>query len=209
MITSDAPTTAQDDAPSAAQAPGSRGSLPGATPEPHDEGDQKPGPVSPVRKGKTWTLSPLAIAFVTSNAVLLAMAVYAIVSLGSIRAAVGYYMRGETLFFDAREKTFGTAVPGETVPVSFEMTNRGADPIRVLGCRAGCSCMVPRDLPYTLRPNERKTLNLTVRMPPRRDEARPPAKLGLPLTLFTSNRAQSRIELLVRGDLRDRPGGVP
>jgi len=156
---------------------------------------------------QSWRLSPAMIAFVSANATLIVAAVFALASFGSIRSAVGFFMRGETLLVDANEKSFGVAAPGRTLDVQFRLTNRGDDPIRILGCKTLCTCTVPRDLPYTLGPKESRDLNITVNTfgLVRNGE---PTDLYLPLTLFTTNRAQSRVGLAIRGEVREKPIGA-
>jgi len=144
------------------------------------------------------------IAFVSANAALIAAAVFALASFSSIKSAVGFYMRGETLLVDATEKSFGVAASGRTFDVSFRLTNRGDKPIRILGCKTICTCTVPHDLPYTLDPKESRDLNITVNTFGQVRDGQP-TDLYLPLTVFTSNRAQSRVGLAIRGEVREKP----
>ncbi len=154
--------------------------------------------VLPSRKCRV--LNPFAVILISTNLALLVMAVWAIASFGSIRGAVGYYLRGETLFFDSTEKSFGVASPGEKVTVAFRLTNRGRKPIRVLGCSAICTCTLPTDLPFTLGPNESRDVTLSIREPKRQvPQPSKPKDLSLEVTLFTNNAAQSRIPLTVKG----------
>ncbi len=173
----------------------------GGTPAP-SAGTAQQTTASPAARGhKRWAKDPVAIAFVSANVGLLALAVFALASFGSIGRAIGYYLRGETLLFDATEKTFA-AEPGNTVHVSFELTNKGINPIRIVGCQSVCTCTVPKDLPYTLGPGQTKELVLTVEIPTQYSGAN---HLSLPLTLFTTSSTQSRIPLMLQGDVRERP----
>lgn len=145
--------------------------------------------------------------FVSANAALLAMALFAISSFGSIGPAIGYFLRGERILVDMPWKSFGAAAPGETVRVSFKLTNRNDGAIRVLGCKAGCTCAVPNDLPFALVPNESRDLTMTIQLPRARQGAGGTG-INLPFTLFTSSVAQPRLSLAVRGELREKPASV-
>ena len=154
-------------------------------------------------------LSPTAIVFGTASTAVIAAALFALAGFGSIRAVVGYYFRSETLIVDATEKSFGVTFPLEKAGVSFKFTNRGEEPIRILGCKTRCACTVARDLPFTLKPNESKQLNLTVQPPPFEQGAVAQIDyLELPITVFTSSRTQSRINVIIRGEVRVRPVAV-
>ncbi|MGC8642477.1 MAG: DUF1573 domain-containing protein [Isosphaeraceae bacterium] len=148
-------------------------------------------------------LSPPVALFVATNAVLLAAVIWAMVAFGSLDAAIGFYLRGMTLVPDSRCKTFGAARRGKDVPVSFTLTNNGRRSVRVLGCQASCACMVPEDLPFTLRSGESRALSIAVRrragLPGEADEE----PFDQEIILFTSDRAQPQVALTVKGSFRN------
>ena len=149
-------------------------------------GDQKP------------TARPGAIILISANLFLLVVVVWAVVRFGSVRAAVGYYLRGEALLVDSVSKSFGTAAVGAEAKVSFRLTNRGTGALRVVGCEVPCGCMVPDGLPWVLYPNKSKDFSVTVL-------ARKPARVvNYDLQLFTNNHIQPRIQLSVAGEIRDQ-----
>jgi hypothetical protein len=162
-------------------------------------------PVVLPEKGKL--LNQRRVVLVSVNLALFIMAAWAFVGFGSIQDCASYYLRGETLFADAREKSFGSAAPGETVAVSYKLLNRGKTPIRILGCHALCNCVMPRDLPFTIKPHESTVFTTSIQMPNARQAGSTNGMhLRLPLTLFTSNPVQPRISLSVEGDVRGKSG---
>jgi hypothetical protein len=59
-------------------------------------------------------------------------------------------------------------------------------------------------LPFTLGPQESRNFSLSIRMPKLQESRKgDPTYLEVPLTLFTSNRAQSRLALAIRGEVRE------
>ena len=203
MITHDSSTAERDDSGSPAAPTGAPDGMLGGTPEPHAATVQQVTRVPAASSCRRWGFSPAAAAFVSANAALLAMAVFAIASFGSLGLAIGYYLRGEKLLVDAPQKSFGAAAPGETVRVSFKLANKNDVAIRILGCKAACNCTVPCELPLALAPGESKDFTLTIQMPSQR--GRGGRRLDVPFTLFTSSVVQPRINLAVRGELSDKP----
>ncbi len=148
-------------------------------------------------------LSRPAALVVGMGLALILWAAWALAGFASIREAGRYYLRGETLFIDSVTQSFGSAAPREEVSVSFRLTNRGKE-IRILGCQTYCNCMLPRDLPFALAPNETRDFTLLIRMPgPEYARTQTPARLQLRFVLYTNNPAQSRIPLLISGDIRE------
>ncbi len=110
-------------------------------------------------------------------------------------------LKGETLVVDSSMKSFGVVPSGDPVVVSYKLTNRGDRNIRIVGFRAVCRCMVPEDLPFTLRPRESREFPIVIRNPEK--EAGNPAQIvNWGMTLFTTNPAQVRIPLTVKGEIR-------
>jgi hypothetical protein len=154
----------------------------------------------PARKG--WALSATARLLLSVIVVLLTMTVWALARFGSIWGPVSYYIRGETLFVDRVEKSFGVAHPGDLVRVTFRLRNWGRRSIGVLGCRSSCICTVPLDLPFTMGPNESRDFTLSVHASTPPSKSNQDYEMRLQITVFTNNPAQSRIPLVVRGRIR-------
>jgi len=142
---------------------------------------------------------------VSVNLAILIMASWALARFGSIRDCIAYYSRGETLFADSREKSFGTVAPDDRVSVSFKLTNRGSQPTRVLGCYSRCGYLVPNDLPFALGPNESRSFELSIHIPPNQYAASFFSKIEI--VLCTNNPLQSRIPLVIRGE--NGPKSIP
>jgi Protein of unknown function (DUF1573) len=157
--------------------------------------------------GRKHSPSQAALVLISANLVILIAAVWAWAAFGSIGMAVGYCLRGERLFADATEKGFGVAEPNTVVQVTFKLTNRGDEPIRILGCHANCSCVVPSDLPFTLDRNETRDFTVSIHTP-RSELLGSPAgnRLHLPLTLYTNSPVQSRFSLAVKGEVGNAKG---
>jgi hypothetical protein len=136
---------------------------------------------------------------------LLIMAAWCWVGFGSIRGATGYYLRGQTLLADSTEKSFGVAAPGDRVRVTFKLTNCGPKPIRVLGCFSPCGCMVLDHLPFTLDKNASREFGVSIEIS-KQERARSMYS-RLEILLFTDNPSQSRIPLIVRGDVTVKSKG--
>jgi Protein of unknown function (DUF1573) len=119
--------------------------------------------------------------------------------LDSLRTAYRY-MRGQTIFVDSHMQSFGIVSPGQPISVAFRLTNRGQRPVRIVGCKAICSCTVPNDLPFTLGIGESRILAVSVDNP-KREPSSPPESLNLGMTLFTNNPNQPRVPLIVKGEI--------
>jgi len=154
---------------------------------------------------KSQTLSHASAILIFTNLAVFAIAAWALASFGSIGGAISYYLKGETLFLDSTEKSLGIVSPGDQVGVTFKLTNRGRKQIRILGCQASCSCMIPDDLPFVLSPDESRDFTLSIRTPkPRGASDKKSIGMNLELTLFSNNPMQSRITLTIKGEIRDR-----
>jgi hypothetical protein len=153
------------------------------------------------RSGTAALFRPLTLVAVTGLA-LVVWVVWAFAGFGSIREAASYYLRGETLFVDSTTKSLGAAAPSEELPVSFRLTNRGKQPIRIVGCKTSCNCMLPRDLPFALAPHEVREFTLSIRMPSPANFRSQAGRLELQLILFTNNPQQPRIPLSIIGKAR-------
>ncbi len=113
------------------------------------------------------------------------------------------YLRllGCSIFVDSTTKTFGTINDADSASVRFRFTNRGSQPVRVVGCMVYCNCVVAGDLPFTLKPAETHDLDVTVRAPAGKlKSAR--TSINQPILLYTTSPAQPEIHLTVKGEFR-------
>ncbi len=161
---------------------------------------------SPSRRASP-VASSAAVVLVAVNLTLLAGAVWAMAVYGSVGRAVAYHLRGETLFLDSSEKSFGVINRGETTNVTFKMANYGPAPIRILGCRSPCTCLVGSDLPMVIPENGSRDFVLRVHLDPL-DGSPETVHFDAELTLFTSNASQSRVPIHVKGEVHDKPSSV-
>ena len=65
-------------------------------------------------------------------------------------------------------------------------------PFEIAGCKAGCSCMLPKDLPLVLLPGEQHDFVVSIRVP-KQQRANLPETMDFPLTLFTSIPTQAQV----------------
>lgn len=148
-----------------------------------------------------------ALVFLAVNLALLAGAAWAMAAYGSVARAVAYHLRGETLFLDSTEKSFGVIAPGGSTVVTFKMFNYGPTPIRVLGCRSACTCLLVSDIPMTIPENGSRDLVTRVRTSAK-EGAPETTRLDAELVLFTSNANQSRVHIHVKGEVRGKPNST-
>ncbi len=86
--------------------------------------------------------------------------------------------------------------PKTTVDLSFQVTNTGPGPVRVVGMRFGCAAMLPADnLPCRIEASQTKTLTLKLLATPE------PERVGTkhPLYLYTTALGQAEVELTLVG----------
>ncbi len=124
-------------------------------------------------------------------------------AVGGFKAVRSAYHRitGETILVDEHTKSFGVVAPGDRIAFSFKLTNTGSTPVRIAGCESACGCVMPTDLPFVLNPNESRDFPISIHNP-NLEGAMPRGSLSLPLNLFTTNPAQPRIRLTVKGEVR-------
>ncbi len=80
---------------------------------------------------------------------------------GSISRALGY-ARGERLLPDQTSKFFGTVKRGTDPSVSFMLKNESNLPVKVLGAKASCTCLVLRSTPHTIPAGDEGTVQVQV-----------------------------------------------
>ena len=131
--------------------------------------------------------------FVTVNAGLLLLVVWAFVRFDSVENALAF-ASGRTLSVRDAEQEVGTIVPGSDHTFTFTITNPEATPIRIVGVQTGCACTTSAQaIPFTIPGGGRFEFRATLHAPKR------PGSFQLPITLFTNHPTQPRLELMVTG----------
>jgi len=60
---------------------------------------------------------------------------------------------------------FGDIAPDQEVKRTIHLTNASDQPLRIVGGTADCSCIVTKDLPIELAPNEQRSIVIALRAP--------------------------------------------
>lgn len=144
--------------------------------------------------------SPSTLIYAGLGLALLTLACWAVYGFRVIRSS------GRLISVDSDAKSFGVVSPGDPIAVSFRLTNHGREPVRIVGCRAGCSCMLPEDLPLEIRPNASRDFRVSFNFRPVPGGGPALETRTYPLILFTSSPGQFKIPLTVTGEVRDKPG---
>ena len=144
--------------------------------------------------------SPSTLIAAGLGVALLSLACWAVSGFRTIRS-----MRGQTISVDSDVRSFGVVSRGDPIAVSFRLTNHGRSPVRIVGCRAGCSCVLPEDLPFVIRPDASRDFRVSFNFPPIPGGGSAVETRTLRLTLFTSDPDQFEIPLTVSGELHGKP----
>ena len=96
------------------------------------------------------------------------------------------------LTVDEPNPSLGVVDPKKTYFVTFKLTNRGKEPMRILGAAPMCTCTVPSGLPMTIPAGETRSLKVKY-YPPSRLET-----VEIPLLLHTNLAAQRSVRLSIR-----------
>ena len=148
----------------------------------------------------TRARGPIALA---AGTLLLAGLVWAAFSVDTIQSAYAT-LTGEVISVDATTKSFGIVPPGDPITLTFQLTNRGSRPIRLVGCMAYCNCITPPELPYTIATGETRDFAIAMTNPNREGLNRD-RTIGQPLILFAANPTQHEIPLRIKGEIRVNP----
>jgi hypothetical protein len=81
---------------------------------------------------------------------------------GSIGSAIAY-VRGDRLLPNVYTRSFGVAPSGRELSTEFKLTNWAGSPIRILGARSSCTCVLAAGLPATVQPRKTYVLKLRIR----------------------------------------------
>jgi hypothetical protein len=150
-------------------------------------------------RAKGHSYSWMASLLIVSNLLLVVLLACAYVRFGSLEAARAW-LRREQLSVDSATRSFGVGAPGQTLSVSFQLTNHGGDPVQILGYKSGCACSVPPEMPFSIGPYSRKVFLVSVHLTGKDQPLR------IPLTLFTDVPDQHHISLYVRGSISSKSG---
>jgi len=156
---------------------------------------------------RAWVSRWSGAFFVSAALVPLMLAFWTLGGLDAMGVAYAL-MKGETLFVDSFSKSFGIVQTGDPIAVSYRLTNRGDQSVRVVGCQAICTCIVPDDLPFTLHPKESRDLKISI-LNPKTEDKGPSQAINWGITLFTTNPAQIQVPLTVKGEIRARSNPSP
>ena len=87
---------------------------------------------------------------------------WAYAEFGSLAVAAAY-LRGERLMIRPVVFDLGELREGEQRELSFEATNLGGVPVRIVGSRSNCSCVVTNELPMTVPAGTSRQVNVFVK----------------------------------------------
>jgi hypothetical protein len=138
--------------------------------------------------GVFWTL-------LFANLILLTLLCWGCFSFGSVQDALAF-ARGERLFVDATNKSFGTLKPGEKRVVAYRITNYCGSPVRILGCRPTCIARPAEQLPLTVVANGSVQISFLIRAPST------PTAGEFPLFVYTDDALQPELKLTLTGVVR-------
>ena len=159
------------------------------------------GSASPPKPGRMP--SSTVVLLVTVNTILLVGTAWAMAVYGSVGRAVGYNFRGETLFLDDTEKSFGVIDRGETGHVMFRLRNIGRTPVRHPGFKYDVQLHSGRGFPIH-NPcgdgsrSDHSDSSLAA------SGCAEEINLDVKITLFTNNADQSRVPIHVKGKIREQ-----
>lgn len=120
---------------------------------------------------------------------------------GSVGAALGS-LRGDRLIVGSSLRSFGEVTPGQRPTTVLEFMNISDRAITLCGSKATCTCVVTEELPCSLPPGARRSVNIAVRT----DSVE--GSVDEIVSLFTDFPAQPRVALRVVGRI-SRPAGRP
>lgn len=76
-------------------------------------------------------------------------------------AAATHAWRGDALLLDRYEAAVDRSDRGQTIP--FRLTNTSSQPVRFLGARSSCSCVIADGFPFEFAPGSSRTLEVRYR----------------------------------------------
>ncbi len=135
-------------------------------------------------KWSSWIVTT-TVCFVVG---LLTLGLFGKLRYGTVAATV-HAWRGDVMLCDRYEVAIGRPQSDQTI--AFQLTNTSSQPIRVLGARSSCTCVMATGLPLNVAPGATKTLEVRFK----------PKKLDVPLSesirVFTDRPGQQIIPLTI------------
>lgn len=119
---------------------------------------------------------------------------------GSIGATFAV-LSGERFVVDAQMKSFGTAIAGEERRLRFQVSNLAATPVRLLGAKSKCACVLVNNLPVTVPPNSSRRLDVRARTADKRGH------FEEDIVIFTDSPERIKLRLRVTGLVHPRSRG--
>jgi hypothetical protein len=129
-----------------------------------------------VKSRLTWVISTAGLTLLIA----LILASYGIQRFGSIGKAIAY-VRGERLLMDEPIRDLGQVQSGQTVQLSYSVTNWTGKPITFVGIRSSCTCAIPEVPEEILQDRQTGTVRVNVLVPQKS------GKFSGALTLFTDD----------------------
>jgi hypothetical protein len=99
-----------------------------------------------------------------ASAVVAVFAVTAVAQYGSVTTAL-VALRAEALSVEPPIADIGNGPAGERLTVRLTVVNRGDRPVRLVGGKSDCKCIVTDDLPQVVPAGESRTVNARVLLP--------------------------------------------
>lgn len=127
-----------------------------------------------------------------ANFALAACIVWAYVSFGSIRSALEF-ARGQRLVLETRSRSIGNVKPGSQLEITFNIANRGPQPVRIVGCGMACIGRAINDLPMLVEPRGTRPFAIRLVM------HRRPGAFEMPVILYTNDPAEPELTLTISG----------
>ena len=123
-------------------------------------------------------------------AVLVVLAVVAVGRYGSVGFAIAA-LRGQSLIPDAARKSFPAASTWKTISIHFDLRNVSRVPIRVVGSRSSCTCVLAAEtFPLEIPPGEQRRIQVKV-------HPRDPSAFLETVRLFTNAPNQREFDLAI------------
>jgi hypothetical protein len=148
-------------------------------------------------RARSKSLSWAAMTLIFANIGLGVLVVVALYTFGSIESALGY-LRGDRLIPEVRSKSFGTISGNDDLVIAFRIKNLLRRPVRVLGAKTSCTCLILDDLPMTLPPTSVSAIRVRVR--PRVKTGR----VAESIQILTDYKYQSHLDIKLTGEISNR-----
>lgn len=148
-------------------------------------------------RARSKSLSWTAMTLIFANTGLGVLVVVAVYMFGSIESALGY-LRGDRLIPEVRSKSFGLISGHADLLIPIRIKNLLRRPVRVLGAKTSCTCVVIDNLPMTLPPTSVSAIRVRVR---------PSVKSGQvteSIRIITDYKDQAYLDITLTGEVSNR-----